>query len=252
MAAGEREDRGFENKTCFIVGAGSFQGMMVRPRPGDLVIAADGGYEYLKKEGIRPDVLMGDFDSLELLPEQEKLVRFSPMKDDTDMAMAAAYGAERGCREFIIYGGLGGRLDHTLANIQLLTGLSRAGKAAYLIGDGVILTAITSEQITFRADAAGMVSVFCMGDQASGVWERGLLYTLTDAVLTCARATGISNEFIGQESNIEVIQGTLLILWDEKNGLPLRREFLEGFQGDGREIRGNGGISKNYQGKNLI
>lgn len=222
--------------------------MSVRPGPGDLVIAADGGYEHLKKEGIQPDVLMGDFDSLKRLPEHEKLIRFSPMKDDTDMTMAAAYGAEQGCERFIIYGGLGGRLDHTLANIQLLAGLSRAGGEAYLMGEGVILTAITTERLTFAADARGMLSVFCIGDRAAGVWERELLYTLTDAVLTCDRATGVSNEFIGRESSIEVKNGTLLILWDEKNGLPLRREFLPGFQKNNREIRGNGGISGNYQG----
>lgn len=217
---------GCGSKVCFIAGAGSFHGMTLRPGPEDLVIAADGGFAHLQKEGIRPDVLMGDFDSLERLPEHENLIRFSPIKDDTDMALAAAYGAGLGCRKFMIYGGLGGRLDHTLANIQLLTGLSREGKEAYLIGEGVILTAITQERIVFPADNTGMLSVFCLGDRAAGIWEKNLKYTLEDAVLTCDRAMGVSNEFTGCESSIEVGEGTLLILWDEQNGLPLNREWL--------------------------
>ena len=77
-----------EKNTCYIVGAGSFDGMTVLPQPGDLVIAADGGYTYLKELGIEPDVLLGDFDSLSLVPEHEHLVRHSPIKDDTDMALA--------------------------------------------------------------------------------------------------------------------------------------------------------------------
>lgn len=214
-----------ERKTCFIVGAGSFDGMDIRPAEGDLVIAADGGYAYLKELGIEPDVLLGDFDSLEVMPEHHHLIRHSPIKDDTDMALAAYYAQEQGYTRFFLYGGLGGRLDHTFGNLQLLNGLSRAGAEVYLIGDGVVITAITNERITFDAGAEGMISVFCFGEPATGVWERGLKYTLTDATLTCDRALGVSNEFTGEESYIEVRKGTLVLLWDEKNGLPKKREI---------------------------
>ena len=84
-----------EKPACFIVGAGSFEGFLTPPQKGDLVIAADGGYVHLKKQGIEPDVLMGDFDSLDQVPDRE-LIRHSPMKDDTDMALAVAYARERG------------------------------------------------------------------------------------------------------------------------------------------------------------
>ena len=211
-----------KGKTCFLVGAGSFDGMSIRPQPGDLVIAADGGYAHLKRLGIEPEVLLGDFDSLERVPEHSHIERHSPIKDDTDMALAAAYARAQGCTRFFLYGGLGGRLDHTLANLQLLAHLSRAGMEAYLIGEGKILTAATKERISFPAEAQGMLSVFCMGEKASGVWERGLKYELTDAVLTCERALGVSNEFTGRESSVSVKKGTLLLLWDEKNALPCR------------------------------
>lgn len=210
-------------KTCFIVGAGSFDGMCIQPKAGDLVIAADGGYTYLKEAGIEADVLLGDFDSLERIPEHEHLERHSPIKDDTDMALAAAYGVQQGCRRFLIYGGLGGRLDHTIGNLQLLMGLSREGAEAYLIGEGNILTAATQECVTFAGSAQGILSVFCLSAPAHGVWERGLKYTLEDAVMTCDKTLGVSNEFIGEESSVAVGEGTLILLWSEENGLPKSR-----------------------------
>lgn len=212
-----------KEKTCFIVGAGSFDGMSIRPEPEDLIIAADGGYEYLKGLGIEPDVLMGDFDSLQIVPEHRHLIRHSPIKDDTDMALAAAYGEKEGFSRFLLYGGLGGRLDHTLANLQLLTALSRKGCAAYLVGEGNIITAITGERLEFSEQKRGMLSVFCAGEHAEGVTETGLKYLLDDAVLTCDRALGVSNEFTGQKAAVEVKQGTLLLVWRETEGLEEKR-----------------------------
>ena len=210
-------------KTCFIVGAGSFDGMCIKPEQGDFIIAADGGYTYLKEMGIEPDVLLGDFDSLERVPEHKHLERHSPIKDDTDMALAAAYAREQGCGRFFIYGGLGGRLDHTIGNLQLLIGLSRQGAEAYLLGQGNMITAITGERITFGKQAEGIISVFCMSEPATGVWERGLKYSLTNATLVPDKTLGVSNEFTGQESYVEVCGGTLVLMWDVKNGLPIRR-----------------------------
>lgn len=223
-------------KTCFIAGAGSFDGMSIRPQEDDLIIAADGGYEYLKNMNIEPHVLIGDFDSLEIVPEHRHLIRHSPIKDDTDMALAAAYAMELGYRRFFLYGGLGGRLDHTIANLQLLTGMSKNGMEAYLIGEGIILTAISgkkeeltgySEEISFDANASGMISVFSMGDSARGIWEKGLKYELSDAVMTNDKTLGVSNEFLGCESSVSVGEGTILIMWDEKNGLPVWRRKKE-------------------------
>ncbi len=212
------------SQTCFIVGAGSFDGMEIRPREGDLVIAADGGYTHLKSLGIEPDVLLGDFDSLEILPQHRHMIRHSPVKDDTDMALAAAYAQQQGCRRFLLYGGLGGRLDHTLANLQLLMGLARGGAEPYLIGGGNIITAVACGRVCFGAQARGMISVFCLSEPARDVWEHGLKYSLSGDTLTCDITRGVSNEFTGQESSVEVHDGTLVILWDVGNGLPERIE----------------------------
>lgn len=241
------------DRRCFIVGAGEFDGFLTGIQPGkyrmeqcservrgdvrkaadtdaalavpgegDLLIAADGGYRYLKSMGMEPDVLLGDFDSLEVVPEHRHLIRHSPIKDDTDMALAVAYAEAEGYQTFFLYGGLGGRLDHTLANLQLLTQMARKGQEVWLIGQGTILTAITNGRLLFSEQASGMISVFCQGEQARGVYESGLKYELENAVLTCDRALGVSNEFTGALGSIAVKDGTLLVMWDAANGLPQR------------------------------
>ncbi len=221
-----------ENKRCFLVGAGSFDGFLFLPEPGDLVIAADGGCSYLEEAGIRPDILVGDFDSIERIPEQLCVQRHSPEKDDTDMALAAACAAEKGCRTFFIYGGMGGRIDHTIANLQLLTGLSRRGLAPYLIGEGFILSAVTDGAVSFSEQAEGMISVFCAGETAEHVTEQGLKYGIKDGTLFCDRALGVSNEFIGEPSGIEVKKGTLLLCWEAGSGLPAARMTAAGFDAE--------------------
>ena len=111
---------------------------------------------------------------------------------------------------FYLYGGLGGRLDHTMGNFQLLTGISKADDQAYLIGEGQIITAITGERIRFSKEADGMISVFSMDTVASGIWEHNLKYQLRDAQMTNDRTLGVSNEFLGRESSIEAVSYTHL------------------------------------------
>ncbi len=197
--------------------------MLTAPKKADLLIAADGGYRYFEEMEMEPDVLLGDFDSLELVPEHKRLIRHSPIKDDTDMALAAAYGESRGYRCFMLYGGLGGRLDHTIANLQLLTALSRKGYTAYLIGEGNIITAVTDGKLVFGSHMSGVISVFNAGESAEGVCETGLKYSLDHARLTCERGLGVSNEFTGREAVIEVGQGTLLVFWSESEGFEKAR-----------------------------
>ncbi len=212
-----------ENRRCFLVGAGEFDGFLEGPDPGDLVFAVDGGYRYLEEAGIKPDILLGDFDSLDRLPEGIRILRHSPEKDDTDMALAAGCALREGCGTFFLYGGMGGRIDHTIANLQLLTGLSRQGLSAYLIGQGFLVTAVTDGALSFSEDASGLISVFCAGETAKGVTEQGLKYTVKDTVLCCDRPLGVSNEFIGRPAGIEVKDGSLLLFWEAKSGLPVSR-----------------------------
>lgn len=199
---------------CYLVGAGERTEEQITPMPGDLVIAADGGKAWLAELGIVPDLLVGDFDSLGETPVGPAVVRLPVEKDDTDMMAAARLGIERGYRRFHIYGGAGGRFDHTLANLQILTWLARRGCENILYGPGWAASAVSGGTLRLEARACGMVSVFCQGDAARGVTLEGLKYPLAGAALTCDFPLGVSNEFIGAPVRVTVEEGTLLVVWE--------------------------------------
>lgn len=202
-------------RTCVIVGAGSLDGARIKIEAGDYVIGADGGMEHLARLGIRADMALGDFDSLGYVPEHQNLVLHPVMKDDTDMILAVKEGLKLGYRKFRLYGGLGGRLDHTLANLQTLIYLSKQGAEAQLIGEGSCVTAVTDGEISFDETHRGVISVFCLTGKASGVTLTGLKYPLENAVLTSDKPLGVSNEFTGQKSTVRVADGTLVVMWGE-------------------------------------
>lgn len=204
-------------KRCFVFAAGTFYGLRERPgSPGDLVIAADAGYELCLREGIVPDLLLGDFDSM-VPPVDFAHVRRLPVeKDDTDTLAALRVGLARGCTDFLIYGGTGGkRLDHTLANLQSLLFLRRRGARGWLYGDDFLWTVIENESIAVERTAEwGLLSVFCLGDRAEGVEETGVQYPLQNAVLTPDFPIGVSNHILEPAARISVRRGALAVGWE--------------------------------------
>lgn len=198
---------------CYIVCALPQQHTF-QPQSSDLVIAADGGYAQLG--GIRADLVVGDFDSLGYVPQNESVVRHPAEKDDTDTMLAARIGLERGYRAFILLGGVGGRLDHTLANIQTLAFLRENDAHAALIGQEETITLLQNESLRFRAGLSGIVSVFAFGERATGVYERGLAYALNDATLTDTNPLGVSNAFTGEAAEVSVREGRLVVLYAGK------------------------------------
>ncbi len=200
-------------KTCYIFSAGEGLPENFRKSAGDLVIAADAGYNHLKKLGIAPDIILGDFDSLNYIPNICEIIKHPKRKDDTDTVLAVKTGFERGYSRFIIYGGLGGRLDHTLANIQTLNFIAKNSGTGFICGGGLCITSIKNRKIKFKAKESGNISVFSAGSKAVGVGIKGLLYELEDAEITCDFPLGVSNEFIGKESVISVSVGTLNIIF---------------------------------------
>lgn len=198
---------------CYIVGAGDFATDSFHPNEGDYVIAADGGYRYLEKLQVVPDMVVGDFDSLEEIPNHPNIVKHSPIKDDTDMLLAVNKGLEAGYHTFSILGGMGNRLDHTLANLQVLSYLSKRKAKGFLVGEEFIITAITNETLLFEEDKRGIISIFSHGNTAEGVTLTGLKYSLTEANVTHDYPIGVSNEFLGIKSSVSVKKGTLLVMW---------------------------------------
>jgi len=211
-------------KRCVIFCAAGFDGLLEPLGDGDFVIAADGGLAHLEKLNIRPNVIMGDFDSLGYIPQDSRV--YPVEKDDTDMMLAIRLGLSRGYREFLLYGGLDGpRLDHTIANFQSLSYLTEHGAFGWLIGRDYIATCVKNGVLSFSKGAEGILSLFCQGSEAKGVTIEGLHYPLENGTLSPHFPLGVSNHFIGQAAQIRVEDGTLLVLWDRSNGLCSRERY---------------------------
>ena len=200
-------------ETCVIFCAGEFDALAEPIRPGDYIIAADGGLNHLQKLNLKPHCILGDFDSLGYVP-QDSLV-FPVEKDDTDSILAVRQGLAKGCRRFVLYGALEGkRLDHAVANFQTLQFIADRGGVGYLVGYDTVATVIKNSTLTLPPRDEGIVSVFCMGADAQGVTIRGLQYGLENGTLTAGMPLGVSNHFIGKKSTISVENGSLLVLYE--------------------------------------
>ena len=202
----------------------------VKPEKGDVFICADGGYLYAEDEGIRPSAIIGDFDSIGKAPEfldcscsagqpLPEIVRLPAEKDDTDTLACVKWGMAKGYRDFIIAGGLGGRFDHSYANVQTLSYLIDHGCPTWIIDGGNSLTMIAGSEaageasIPLTPSPGRKFSIFSYDERCEGVSVSGAKYGLDNAVLTQSFPIGVSNEFItGEAARVSVKKGKLLIM----------------------------------------
>lgn len=204
---------------CIVFCAAEFDRLACPIEPEDYVIAADGGLQHTQALGIEPQEILGDFDSLGYIPQDARV--FPVEKDDTDAMLAARRGLALGFREFLYYGSLDGkRLDHTVANYQTLQYLADHGARGYLVGQDFLVTVVKEGTIFFPEGTEGLLSVFCLGADARGVSLRGLYYPLEGGTLTAGFPLGVSNHFTGAPAEISVEEGSLLVMWERKNGFP--------------------------------
>ena len=206
-----------DKRVCYVVGAMSLSlGLRPYPAPGDYVIAADRGYDSLMAYGVTPDLVVGDFDSLGYAPNHPNVVQLPKMKDDTDMVYALRKGLELGYRRFVLLGGVGGRLEHTLANLQALDWLTTQGAQGFLAGEKTVATALRGSSIQFPVTMSGFLSAFCNSGSASGVTIQGMKFEMKEGEISGNFPVGVSNEFLGKESSVSVKEGSLILLWEEK------------------------------------
>lgn len=204
---------------CIVFCAAEFDRLACPIEPEDYVIAADGGLQHTQALGIEPQEILGDFDSLGYIPQDARV--FPVEKDDTDAMLAARRGLALGFRELLYYGSLDGkRLDHTVANYQTLQYLADHGARGYLVGQDFLATVVKEGRIFFPEGTEGLISVFCLGADARGVSLRGLYYPLEGGSLTAGFPLGVSNHFTGAPAEISVEEGSLLVMWERKNGFP--------------------------------
>ena len=206
-------------RRCVIFGAGDAFPPRRKFGANDLIVAADGGYYTALKYGLEPSVVIGDFDSGdEPSGIGAHIVKLNPDKDDTDMLAAVKLGLRRGYTTFVLYGGVGGRLDHTVANFGVLSYLNAFGAKGYLIDEHSVATVITDDKFLVPKGASGTVSVFAYGGEATGVCEKGMRYSLDNATLTPDFPLGVSNsvEAGDKRAEISVKHGSLLIFFPRK------------------------------------
>lgn len=202
------------SKICCIVAAGPSE--LYIPC-GAFIIAADAGIKKLENAGIKPDLIIGDFDSLEEKPTGQNVLTFPIEKDDTDTMLALKEAIKRGFDTVYISGGIGGELDHTFANLQTLLYARKNGVSAYLT-DGIQTATVidSASPLRFDEDMQGRCSVFAFGGDAHGVDIKGLKYEANGITLTSSFPLGVSNAFNGKKASVSVKSGYLLVIYNEK------------------------------------
>lgn len=202
--------------TCAVVAASDFNSRrfceLADAGMFDHIVAVDGGYEHLRRIGYAADIALGDFDSLGYVPRDVAAEVFSPHKDASDMELALDRVHTQGFSQVYVFGALGRRLDHTVANMQLFARYSEEGLSVKVEDDENELVFLSGPAaLSLPAHDAGTVSVFSMSDVCTGVSERGLKWELDSIKLTNRTSLGLSNECIGVPAEIRVQAGTLVV-----------------------------------------
>lgn len=192
-------------------------------QPDDLLIAADGGAHTLLALGKTPHAIIGDLDSL--LPREASslqqagalILRYPPEKDETDLELALQYALQQGCTTIRVVGGLGGRIDQTLANIFLLASPALSATDIRL-DDGREEVFLIRSAAILHGSAGDTVSLLPLGSPARGVTTGGLRYPLKDETLWPDRSRGVSNEMTEDEAFVRLSEGILICIHTRKAG----------------------------------
>lgn len=200
-----------ENR-CIIVSGGVFS-PAPEQQPGDFVIACDRGYAYCERLGLTPDLFIGDFDSYSgAVAPGVAVERLIPEKDDTDTGHAITYALAHGFRTLVLTCALGGRLDHTLANLQNAANAAVQGASVTILDEGSVISFLTHGTLRLKKRPGWGLSVFSLSDASTGVCLRGVKYELENAALDNRFPLGVSNEFDAPEAEITVEQGVLMVM----------------------------------------
>ncbi len=186
-------------------------------RDGDTLLCADGGARAALAYGLRPERVIGDFDSLteseldRLAQRGVLLDRHPTHKDETDLELALRYATSTGCEEIVVLGALGGRLDQTVANVMLLAMPQLVGRRV-VIASGAEKTFLLRPGAPFelRGSAGDVVSLIPFGGDATGVRTEGLEYPLREETLSFGPARGVSNVMLGERATVALAGGLLL------------------------------------------
>ena len=175
----------------------NIKNIKINPEEYSFVIAADKGYKYAFQLGISPDLIIGDFDtatSPAVTEKKKELIILPPEKDMTDTEAALDIAAAKHPSSITILGGLGGRFDHTMGNIALL---SKYDLPIKIKDEKNSVTLLRPGKYFVAKDDYKYISLVPFTPSVSGLSISGVKYILNDAELTHDNTLGISNEIIG-------------------------------------------------------
>ncbi|MBM7563349.1 thiamine diphosphokinase [Paenibacillus sacheonensis] len=186
--------------------------------PDDYIIGADAGALFLVRHGIRPDIALGDFDSV-TAEELDQIRRFSgethdydPIdKDYTDTELAWRLAVDKNPREIVMVGALGTRFDHTLANVHLLRLAARANVPACLMDEHNRIRLVT-RKLRIADHGFSYISLLPLSETVTGITLSGFQYPLHEATIEIGQSIGISNRLQEHEGLIEIDGGLLLVI----------------------------------------
>ena len=197
---------------CVIVSGGEFSPVSGLQQ-GDFIIACDRGYQWCERMGLKPDLLISDFDSYDgPVDGSVPLDRHIPEKDDTDTMLAVRYAVEHGYRNVLLCCALGGRLDHLIANLQALLFAQAHGLAATLLSEDTEIFTLRNGSMNLPRRSGWSLSVFAIDGPCRGVGIHGAKYLLEDADLIPSFPLGVSNQWAEEEAVVSVREGTLMIV----------------------------------------
>lgn len=184
------------------------------PKDEDLIIAADSGYKNAKLCKVKPNILIGDFDSLGDIPSDiDEVLQMPPEKDLTDTQLAVETAIERGADDIVIISGTDGRVDHTLSNLAILEGLwNRNIRCVLTNGQNRVRYIKNSGHILLREKNFKYFSVIACDETVKGVSIKGAKYPLNNVKLTRTLQYAVSNEIDGNCSLITVKRGGVYII----------------------------------------
>lgn len=175
------------------------------------VVAADGGYRHCMRLGKRVNALIGDFDTLDVLPDGVYIVRFPVEKNATDGELALDYIAGEGFGSVTIYGGFGGKTEHVIGNLNLLAYADTLGLEAR-IDDGNIAAFFTRGELSFPARPGDEISVFPFAGDALVAHSEGVYYPLENLLLKSEKSRGISNRATSDKVKLCVESGAVTVI----------------------------------------
>lgn len=187
------------------------------PAEEDITIAADAGYRNANKLGVKPKILLGDFDSL---PREElnkaadgaEVMTVPAEKDFTDTQLAVNTAIKRGAKEIIIIGGISGRLDHTLSNIAIIEAFKSKGVRGYITDGKNRVRYLENDSIIIMRSSYKYFSLIARSEKVKGVCIEGAKYPLKNQTLISSDQYAVSNEIDGNCAFISVKKGALLII----------------------------------------